>query len=184
MDVRQTFQSENCRIWLSYLQVCEKACRLQSNTIVIILEQIDFQEYPQISKFDIIFRRWGFNSPVVINFILWNSRSTYVWTKKSRMSCLSWGSQSQPSATESPQFESPDSLDITPTTPNRTSTHPISSRPPNLSFFSRIFHTTVSPSWCSGAAMSLVFFSLWQLQITPKTLSIWGGVFQPKCRNK
>lgn len=135
MDVRQTFESENCRIWLSYLQVCEKACRLQSNTIVIILEQIDFQEYPQISKFDIIFRRWGFNSPVVINFILWNSRSTYVWTKKSRMSCLSWGSQSQPSATESPQFESPDSLDITPTTPNRTSTHPISSRPPNLSFF-------------------------------------------------
>ena len=87
------------------------ACNLQSNTIVIILEQINFHEYPQISNLTLFFRHWGSNSPVFINFILWNSRSTYMWSFKNVCRVYPGGSQSQPS---SPQYASPDSWKTSP----------------------------------------------------------------------
>ena len=158
------------------------ACNLQSNTIVIILEQINFHEYPQISNLTLFFRHWGSNSPVFINFILWNSRSTYMWSFKNVCRVYPGGSQSQPS---SPQYASPDSWKTSPQQ-LQTEPQPIRYHPDRQNFgvFFQDFpqnRFTVVMFWRSDVPR---FFSLWQLKITPKT-KYWRWVlWNQKCGNK
>ena len=153
----------NCRIWLSYRSVDCMPFAIKYNC-----DHPGTDRFWRISsnfKFDIIFRRWGLKfTRTLKNFI--NSRPTS--EQKCHKSCHQAPGPRTPNRMPT-SWGIPTWILKIRVTGLVGGHHPNNSKPGHnpsdivqtaktLWIFFRIFHRTVSPSWCSGAAMYLGFF--------------------------